>query len=101
VHSLTANVVAANGSDELKAEWLPGCCAATGSAPTACPSRRPAPTSAASAPGRPRRRRVRRRRHQAVDQQRLVRRLLHPLRPHVRRPKRGLSAFVVPADTAA
>ena len=37
--------------------------------------------------GGARRRRVRHHRHQAVDQQRLVRRLLHPVRPHERRPE--------------
>ena len=53
VHCLTANVVATNGGDDLAhGVAAEDARAATGSAPTACPSRRPAPTSAASAPAR-------------------------------------------------
>ena len=45
VHSLTANVVATNGSDDLRQRVAAADArAATGSVPTASPSRRPAPT---------------------------------------------------------
>ena len=100
VHTLTASVVAANATEEQRATWLPRMLGGDWLG-------RLLPLRAAGRlrrqrhqdPGAARRRRVRRLRHQAVDQQRLVRRLLHPLRAHRRHPTRGLSAFIVPADT--
>ena len=86
VHSLTATVVAANGTQQMREEWLPKLLSRR-------LARRLLPERAAGRLGRqrdphqggPRRRRLRRQRHQAVDQQRLLRRLLHPLRAHLRR----------------
>ena len=86
VHCLTANVVATNGSDDLRAEWLPRMLSGDWLG-AYCLSEPQAGSDVSGIRTRavPRRRRVRRERHQAVDQQRLVRRLLHPLRPHLRR----------------
>ena len=87
VHTLTASVVAANATPGA-ARDLAAADARRRVARRLLPlraagrlrrQRHPDPRSA-------RRRRVRRLRHQAVDQQRLVRRLLHPLRPHRRAP---------------
>ena len=83
VHSLTATVVDVNATTEQREEWLPkilsgdwlgAYCLAEPQAGSDV-SAHPHP----SAPGGGR---VRRLRDQAVDQQRLVRRLLHPLRAH-------------------
>ena len=52
VHTLTANVVAQRQRRAAARVAAADAVAATGSAPTASPSRRPAPTSAASGPAR-------------------------------------------------
>ena len=87
VHSLTATVVAANAAAEQQAEWLPRMLGGDWLG-AYCLSEPQAGSDVSAIRTRAvrGRRRVRRERHQAVDQQRLLRRLLHPLRPHRRRP---------------
>ena len=86
VHTLTASVVAANATEEQCATWLPRMLGGDWLG-AYCLSEPQAGSdvSAIKTRATARRRRVRRLRHQAVDQQRLVRRLLHPLRAHRRR----------------
>ena len=102
VHTLTASVVAANASAEQR-ESLAAADARRRLAGRLLPVRAAGRLRRQrdQHPGPARRRGVRRLRHQAVDQQRVVRRLLHPVRPHVRRrPPRAVARSSCPADTA-
>ena len=101
VHTLACHPLATFGTDEQRSGGCPTCSAASCSAPTACPSRRPGPTPRRCRPGRCRDGdELRRQRHQGVDHPRRRRRLLHADGPHRRTTApRGISCLLVAADT--
>ena len=103
VHALTCyRLVAASAPTSSGRRWLPRMLGGDCSAPTACPSRRPAPTSARSRTrAAPRRRRLRRRTAPSSGSATAAHADYYiALRPHLRRPEQRPLRFLVPADTA-